>query len=197
MKRIVRSSLLMMFVVLLAGTPVMAMTIGFQPSAQTVNLGSSLAVDVVATLGSNEIVSAYDLDLGYNPLILNATGVTFGTFLGAPLSIFSSNLSAGLVDFAEVSFLNDSDLAALQPSAFTLATISFTAIGLGTSSLDIVNYLNGVNDIKGLNNTIYLSPVLDQGSVTVTASGVPIPGAVWLLGSGLMGLLGLKRKFLG
>jgi hypothetical protein len=26
---------------------------------------------------------------------------------------------------------------------------------------------------------------------------VPIPGAVWLLGSGLLGLLGLRRKFLG
>lgn len=24
----------------------------------------------------------------------------------------------------------------------------------------------------------------------------PIPGAVWLLGSGLLGLIGLKRKFL-
>lgn len=28
-------------------------------------------------------------------------------------------------------------------------------------------------------------------------SPVPIPGAVWLLGSGLLGLIGLKRKFLG
>jgi hypothetical protein len=26
---------------------------------------------------------------------------------------------------------------------------------------------------------------------------VPIPGAVWLLGSGLLGLFGLKRRFLG
>jgi hypothetical protein len=29
------------------------------------------------------------------------------------------------------------------------------------------------------------------------ANAVPIPGAVWLFGSGLLGLVGLKRKFLG
>lgn len=30
-----------------------------------------------------------------------------------------------------------------------------------------------------------------------TVPPVPIPGAVWLLGSGLLGLLGLRRKFIG
>jgi hypothetical protein len=33
--------------------------------------------------------------------------------------------------------------------------------------------------------------------VTVTESPVPLPGAVWLLGSGLAGLIGFKRKSLG
>jgi len=32
-------------------------------------------------------------------------------------------------------------------------------------------------------------------NVQVYGSAVPIPGAVWLLGSGLLGLIGLKRKF--
>jgi len=39
----------------------------------------------------------------------------------------------------------------------------------------------------------------DPGTQTVYSwqFNTPIPGAVWLLGSGLLGLFGLKRKFLG
>lgn len=44
------------------------------------------------------------------------------------------------------------------------------------------------------------SPDSGQGNynmVEFSVTPVPIPGAVWLLGSGLVGLIGLKRKFLG
>ncbi len=33
------------------------------------------------------------------------------------------------------------------------------------------------------------------GSLTIAATPVPIPAAVWLLGSGLIGLIGARRKF--
>jgi len=36
-----------------------------------------------------------------------------------------------------------------------------------------------------------------QGYVPEPTSNVPVPAAVWLLGSGLMGLAGLKRKLIG
>ncbi|RNC65601.1 MAG: hypothetical protein ED859_17430 [Desulfuromonadales bacterium] len=84
MNKFLRIYLMAMLMGLLAAVPAMAITIGFQPAAQTVGLGNSVSVDIVASLGSNEIVAAYDLDLSYDSTILSATNVTFGTMLGDP-----------------------------------------------------------------------------------------------------------------
>jgi hypothetical protein len=49
--------------------------------------------------------------------------------------------------------------------------------------------VNGV-----LANTAYLATIELNSDGTLTVSNVPVPGAVWLLGSGLLGLVGLRRK---
>src|SRR5215510_3900761 len=119
--------------VLLASRPATAITISFQPTATTLAIGASTAVDVIATRGVGEIVSAFDFDLQYDPSIIRATGVSFGNFLG-DLSNFeaitdSKLATAGLADFAEVSLLTDLSLANLQSATqFRLATISFDAL---------------------------------------------------------------------
>jgi hypothetical protein len=52
----------------------------------------------------------------------------------------------------------------------------------------------GVNDIglKVTNNV--RPPDIDIDFTTVEISPIPIPGAIWLLGSGLIGLVGLRKK---
>jgi hypothetical protein len=42
--------------------------------------------------------------------------------------------SPGMVEFAEISLLSPTELDALQTSAFSLGTLSFTALGSGTAS---------------------------------------------------------------
>lgn len=198
-----KKALLILFALSVIGifssAPAVAMQLGFAPSSQTINQGGTAAVDIIATLGAGEIVSAYDFDIAYNASIVTATAVTFGTMLGGPLdSIQSAFGTSGLVDLAELSFLSDTDLALLQGAGpITLATLFFSGDNPGTSPLSFINYGLGGNDIKGIENIPYDSPILNDGSITVRGGGapVPIPAAVWLLGSGLIGLVGLRRKF--
>ena len=186
-----------------------ATLLSFSPSTNTVNVGDTFDVDVVisdlyATDGSREIVSAFDLDVLYDSAVLNATGVIFGTSLGLNVSddpfdffadaLVASDLSPGRVDLAELSYLFNSELLALQPNdSFTLATLSFDAIGLGISSLtfDPIEF-PGV-DVKGYDpfSPFDLSNSTGQGTVTV----VPVPGALFLMITGLLslGIAGRKK----
>ncbi|BDQ35479.1 hypothetical protein [Pseudodesulfovibrio portus] len=55
-----------------------------------------------------------------------------------------------------------------------------------------------VADFEGVTKlTFNLSPMYSVVTMdNLTFSPTPIPGAIWLLGSGLVGLVGLRRKFL-
>ena len=59
-----------------------------------------------------------------------------------------------------------------------------------------LQYIGG--GIGGSPGSWYLGPptyyYLDAGLWNYTATSVPIPGAVWLLGSGLIGIVGVRRK---
>ena len=177
--------------------PAMALSLNLVPALSTVDVGQSLAVDIVASLASNEIVSAYDLNIGFDASVLTANSVTFGMMLGGDPMFQSFGLSPGVVDLAEVSLLFDSDLASIQqpPASFTLATLLFTAGGSGTSPLNFINYGNPGLDIKGSNNVPYDQPTLGASSVTIgTVSSVPEHGTFLLLMTGLSGLALAKRR---
>ncbi len=52
----------------------------------------------------------------------------------------------------------------------------------------------GVGSENVYNSQVFLKSFDPDGGATFTGSAVPIPGAVWLLGSGLAGLVGMGRK---
>jgi len=180
--------------------PAEAISIGFQPIAQTIIGGDVFSVDVVVSglSSANEIVAAFDLDVTYDPSILTATGVTFNTLLGDPAALplpevdNGADLTSGRIDFWALSFLSDAELVLLQPDSFSLATFSFQALGAGTTALQFdPNTPPGI-DVKGL-----LAGRLDldvsEASVTVTTQpdSVPEPSTIWMC---LLGLGALVRR---
>ena len=180
-----------------------AVVLGIVPPSQAVSVGDPVSVDLgISGLGNYgpESLGAFDLDITYDPSILSFNNISFGLLLGDPLwdeAETGFDDSIGTVNIFEWSYLEAASsscifcmppyLDDLQPSSFTLATLTFDTLAPGTTSLAIS--VNALGDARGdpLGDVALMS-----GSLTVTA--VPEPGALLILGSGLAGLALSRRR---
>jgi hypothetical protein len=169
---------------LLAGTAE-AVVIGFVPADSIVPLGGAVEIGVmISDLGDGvpPSLGAFDLGVSFDPAILSPTGVTFGAFLGDPAlleAITGESFFPGLLEPFEISLLLEPDLEALQPGAFILATLSFDAVGAGTSPLVFSRSILG----DGLGDPLSADSL--AGSVRVIQAA-PAPPTAWLLLAGLL-----------
>lgn len=86
---------------------------------------------------------------------------------------------------------------------FTVDFVSGTYLGVNSSGYDSVTGLfTGItllmdnpeyDALLNVSGTISATP-LQQYSLILTPSAVPVPAAVWLFGSGLLGLVGVARR---
>ncbi len=211
MRRFVQSSAacFTLLAILLAFSPARsyAVSITFDPAAQDVLLGNQAMVDIVISgLGAYEAPSlgAFDFTIDFDPAILALNGVTFGDpVLGDQLDIWGlggnpmgeSELGPGAVNMFEISLDFPEDLDAYQADTFVLASLTFDTLAAGTSGLDLSPGL--IPPVFGDAWGEPLDFAVDPGSITVVAGGsapVPEPGTILLLGSGLLGLAGFRRK---
>jgi hypothetical protein len=181
----IRSFALVLALIALATTAARdasALVLSFSPTSVPANVGDSISVDVVASaLGTDEI-AGFDLDVLFDASILAPTSVVFGTGLGDP-SLFealtSFGFTPGVVDFAEISFLSESELDALQSEPLVLATLGFDVIGSGLSALTFrLDATNLVVDADG--NTLEVTT--RAGSVGNAV--VPEPSAALVFAAG-------------
>lgn len=161
-----------------------AVAVNVVPPVQDVGLGDPTTVAIeISGLGNLTAPSlgSFDIDVNFDSGILLFASVTFGDQLdlGVLGSIISATAGTGVVSIFEVSLEDPQDLEDFQAGAFTLVTLTFATIGIGTSPLSLS--VNSLGDASG-------SPMqasIGSGSVTVNAA-VPSPGGAVLLISGLV-----------
>jgi hypothetical protein len=157
----------------------------------TVSQGNSFMADV----NISGVTDLYDFqfDLGFNPSVLQVTGVSEGTFLTSGGTTF---FLPGVIDNTSGSITFNADtLEGAIPGvtgAGTLLVFDFTAIGPGTSTLSILNNADLIlQDSTGAN----INATTTNGSVTVQGTTtVPEPSVLMLLSAGLLALAGLALK---
>jgi hypothetical protein len=182
---------------LLATPPSHAITVGFAPATQNVNVGVPVNVAlVILGLGNGAApsLSTFDLDVTFDGNILSFLGATFGDpVLGEQLDLFGfGSLTSvapglGVVNLFELSLDSPADLNALQAASFTLATLTFSTPSAGFSNLGIA--VNALGDAHGdsLAATIALGSVTSMGSTAVSE-----PVSLLLVLAGLMALACLQ-----
>jgi len=190
MKKALFLALVLGFVVFFS-ISALAITIGFEPVSQEVVVGDPASVNlVISGLGDYTAPSlgTFDLNITYNTAILDFTGYTLGSYLGdisswEAVDDSDGETTPGTINLAEISLLSVSELDALQPSSFPLATLTFDTLAVGTSSLDIS--IIALGDAYG----DPLSADVQSGSI----SPVPEPATFILIGFGL-GSIGILRR---
>ncbi len=179
---------------LLATSESHAILIEFVPDSQSVTLGSTADVElVVSGLDdfSADSLSVFDIDVSFDPALLDFTAVAFGDpVLGDRLDLFGLGSftdvipGVGTVNLFELSFDLPGDLDTLQAGSFTLATLTFDTLALGTSALLVS--INALGDSFGFP----LFADVSAGSIT----SVPEPSALALFWVGLAALAFVSRR---
>ena len=144
------------------------------------------------------VASGYhaNLDSLYFGSKVSATGPTSlivktsaDSFTNAFTTIAMNNTTTGTPYINNV--VNLSSLAAIASgNTFSIRLYGTGATGTG-GTLRVSDYLDAAGTL-GTANTYYFDTI--TGTVAADATPTPIPAAAWLLGSGLMGLMGIRRR---
>jgi hypothetical protein len=157
--------------------------LGLNPSNPTQPLTGVFSVDVVISglQTEGQILSTYDFTISFDATILQLINATSSGALGSGAFSFASGL--GSVNLFELSFDTDAQLAALQSDFFTVTTLVFTGIGVGTSPLTFTDlFALGGAQFQGQTTDLLRLPfTVGAGSATITPNQVPEPGSLLLV----------------
>jgi len=146
------------------------------------NPGDTVNVDLYFSVTEQSVVGG-GFDIEFDTAVLeSAGGLTIASpWMTIPPSPDAASLSSDFLALTPVSAVTDT----------LLASFALRCIGAGSTEIWAADYNDQPNWLcaDGATTLDYQFPIY-----LATVNNVPIPGAVWLLGSGLLGLLGIRRR---
>lgn len=175
-----------------------AVEIGLEPASIFAGTGDTIALDlVVSGLGdyAPDSLGGFDISIGFDPAIFAFTSYTLGGYLGdlsllEALDIGFGDLG-GAVNIAEVSLLSALELDALQPGAFTLATLNFNVIDLAAGEVSQFSVLPDAV-LADANGNALAAGTGAVARVEGVGAPVPVPGTIPLLLAALLGVFRVR-----
>ncbi|MDH5388253.1 MAG: PEP-CTERM sorting domain-containing protein [Gammaproteobacteria bacterium] len=167
---------------MLLSSHVLAATITWGAPTTYVSVNDVFSIDVVGT-GFLSNVDGGGVNISFDQTVVNVLSVTINEvvwdFGGAGISTgLIDNLNGTLNGIMVNTFAN-------VTGDFVVASIQMQAIGVGNSSLLLTeNALNPWASGGSAINPTYVGGVI----------AVPVPAAVWLFGSGLLGMFGVAKR---
>lgn len=154
------------------------------PASQTVMLGDTVTVDVMST-GFADAVVGGGFDFSYDASVLSLTGISFGPEWD-PLAS-----SAGTHDAVAgtVTGLFFNTFTGSPTGSFLNATLSFKAIGLGSSAITLA-----ANPLFPFANLAAEEVPFSVASGTVQAVPEPATVSLLLAGVGVMGWMARRQR---
>lgn len=144
----------------------------------SVGVGGATTVDLsISGLTPGPALGAFDVTLSFNPSVVGLKSETLGDpLLGGDqldpegFGVISNVITgSGSVEFQDLSLDDSSALTSLQPSSFTLGTLTFTGLAAGTSALTASDVI--LSDPSGE----AISAFTDAGTLTVTGTTMAAP----------------------
>jgi general secretion pathway protein D len=154
--------------------------LSIQPASSGISVGQTFSVNVFLTDAVD--LYAYQFDVGFDPSVLSANGISEGPLLATAGTTF---FIPGSIDNVTGTISNTANaLFGVVPGANgsgVLATVSLKAIGAGTSNVTLF----GVTLLDSSFSGITVSTL--GGSATASGVVAPEPGSFLLLAGGLLG----------
>jgi hypothetical protein len=162
----------------------------FDLNEASIELGDTIDVDIVVSELSGENISAFEFDVIFDESVLAFELYSLSDSLGSLASLDAYDLSSGYLGSGSINLKVASTLFdfSFQSDNMTLATLTFTGLASGISSLDFdqVAVMNDIGD------SLTAIPV---GSSLEVVNPVPLPSTVLLMATSLiLGFIAVTKK---